>query len=268
MRVSSMRLKTELMFWRRNGRVIERDGYIVVETPSNPTYYGGNVLVFEDAPGEGDHERWPQLFADEFRHQPEVRHVLLGYDVRGDYAGVVEPFLEAGYVIERDVTLLADAVHPPPKLNEEIEVRPVETDAEWQSVLENHILCRHPRFALEPYTAFKKVKIIDQRRLVAEGVGTWYAAFAGEQLVADLGLFREGETARFQEVGTHPDYRRRGICGTLVYHVSKLSLEQQGISTLVMVADENYHAARIYESVGFRPRERFAWLCRFPEGQG
>jgi hypothetical protein len=29
-----------------------------------------------------------------------------------------------------------------------------------------------------------------------------------------------------------------------------------GAKTLVMVADENYHAAKIYESVGFRSTER------------
>jgi len=28
------------------------------------------------------------------------------------------------------------------------------------------------------------------------------------------------------------------------------------MKTLVMVADENYHAAKIYESIGFQPEEK------------
>jgi hypothetical protein len=34
-----------------------------------------------------------------------------------------------------------------------------------------------------------------------------------------------------------------------------------GIEKLVMVADENYHAARIYESVGFKPVEKIYGVC-------
>jgi hypothetical protein len=33
-----------------------------------------------------------------------------------------------------------------------------------------------------------------------------------------------------------------------------------GVETLVMAADENYYAARIYEKVGFKPTERQAGL--------
>jgi hypothetical protein len=39
----------------------------------------------------------------------------------------------------------------------------------------------------------------------------------------------------------------------LVYHVAKRGLEQ--VETLVMVADPEYMAAGIYESVGFRHTE-------------
>jgi hypothetical protein len=35
-----------------------------------------------------------------------------------------------------------------------------------------------------------------------------------------------------------------------------------GVETLVMVADESYHAAKIYESVGFAPQEKMYGLCR------
>ena len=37
-------------------------------------------------------------------------------------------------------------------------------------------------------------------------------------------------------------------------------LERNEITTLVMEADEDYHAARIYEEVGFEPTQRLISL--------
>ena len=41
----------------------------------------------------------------------------------------------------------------------------------------------------------------------------------------------------------------------MVHQASSLALRDYGISTLVLEADPGYHAARIYESVGFKPGE-------------
>ena len=99
------------------------------------------------------------------------------------------------------------------------------------------------------------------------GLGHWFGAFLGSKLVGDLGLFVENGIGRFQNVTTHPDFRRRGICGTLVHAVATYALSNMGAKTLVMVADEAYHAAKIYESVGFKPTERQAGvqLRSFPK---
>ena len=64
---------------------------------------------------------------------------------------------------------------------------------------------------------------------------------------------------------THREYRREGIGGTLVYEVSMRTLERTDIASLVMLADTEYRAARIYESVGFAPSESLEGLCLFPE---
>lgn len=59
----------------------------------------------------------------------------------------------------------------------------------------------------------------------------------------------------FPQVGTHPTYRRQGICSALIYQAGLYALERMKLETLVMVADENYHAVKIYESIGFEPEE-------------
>lgn len=87
------------------------------------------------------------------------------------------------------------------------------------------------------------------------GLGNWFGAFIGEQLVGDLGIFHENGIGRYQNVGTHPNFRKQGICGTLVYQSGLIALRDYKIQYLVMEADPDYHAARIYESVGFKRNE-------------
>jgi predicted GNAT family acetyltransferase len=89
------------------------------------------------------------------------------------------------------------------------------------------------------------------REMANAGLGAWHGAFLTERLVADCGLFFDDAAGvgRFQSVATHPDFRRRGLCGRLIWEVARAGLQR--VPTLVMVADDEYHAARIYESVGF-----------------
>ena len=72
-----------MIFWRAEGEVIDRGEYWLVRTPSNPTYYSGNLLIFNRPPVEGDYARWLEMFEREFKDEPEVRHVLFMWDVEG-----------------------------------------------------------------------------------------------------------------------------------------------------------------------------------------
>lgn len=49
--------------------------------------------------------------------------------------------------------------------------------------------------------------------------------------------------------------RWRGLAGTLVHHVSRFGFDELGAETLVMVADPEYLAIRVYRSVGFEDTE-------------
>ncbi|HEY1568662.1 MAG TPA: hypothetical protein VGF68_16660, partial [Solirubrobacteraceae bacterium] len=60
--------------------VHRRDGYLAVRSPTNPTHYWGNLLVFDDAPAPGDGERWEALFVAEFADEPRVIHRTFAWD--------------------------------------------------------------------------------------------------------------------------------------------------------------------------------------------
>jgi predicted GNAT family acetyltransferase len=90
------------------------------------------------------------------------------------------------------------------------------------------------------------------RALVAAGHGQWCGAFLGDTLVSQMGLVTDGPgLARFQSVETHPDHRGRGLAGTLAHHVSGYGFRELEAKTLVMVADPDYLAIRIYRAIGF-----------------
>lgn len=64
-----------------------------------------------------------------------------------------------------------------------------------------------------------------------------------------------GGLARYQSVETHPEFRGRGLAGTLVHRVAAYGFDEMNARTLVMVADPEYLAIRIYRSVGFNDTE-------------
>jgi ribosomal protein S18 acetylase RimI-like enzyme len=262
MNVRSLGYRTDLIFQRFGGEIVDRGSYLVLLTPSNPAYRWGNMLLFADPPEEDDLVRWRQLFAREVGTPPEVNHMVFAWDTVDGEAGYIQPFLDAGFEIERNVVLSTDAVHLPPKVKDDIDISPLETKGEWQAALELELLCRDEGEDQAGYRTFIERKMAQYREMIAAGMGRWFGAFLDGKLVADMGLFVEDGIGRFQSVKTHPAYRRRGICGTMVHAVARRGLEKMGAETLVMIADSEYHAAKIYESVGFEPTERIVGIER------
>jgi GNAT superfamily N-acetyltransferase len=257
MQIHSLGYRTDLIFPRFEGEIIDRGAYLVILTPSNPFFYWGNFLLFPDPPGPGDLEKWKDLFTREIvaRH-PQSEHFAYGWDTTTGEAGLVQPFLDQGFHLNDLVVLTASEVVEPPKYNREVQVRPLSQDWEWEQAVDNQVACRESEYTEQGYRVFKRAQMERYRRMCRLGLGFWFGAFLGGRLVADLGLFTDGDLARFQAVGTHPDFRRRGICGALVHQASRFALEKMGVRTLVMVAEVDYHAAAIYQMVGFRITEK------------
>ena len=93
-----------------------------------------------------------------------------------------------------------------------------------------------------------------------------FGAFSAGALVSALGLVQvsapAGRLARFQDVQTHPDFRRLGLASSLVWHAARYGLDELGARTLVMVADPGYPAIRLYRRLGFRLTEEQIGYCR------
>ena len=78
MRVQSLACQTDLNLTQFDGQIIDRGHYLVVVTPSNPTYFWGNYLLFDDPPSPRDFARWQSLFATEIGNRPGIVHRAFG----------------------------------------------------------------------------------------------------------------------------------------------------------------------------------------------
>ena len=75
-------------------------------------------------------------------------------------------------------------------------------------------------------------------------------------------MFRYRRTARFREVTTHPNWRRRGSARMLCQLVLAQGFKDQTVEQVVMVAEYDCSLERIYKSVGFSLRSfqvAFQW---------
>ena len=255
MQLRSLARRTDLIFARFEGEVTDHGDYISVKTRSNPGYHWGNYLIFAAPPGPGDQERWQTIFRSEFDFYPTLRHMVFCWEGGEAEPGQLQPFLDRGFSLDRALVLTAAQVRPPARRREDLLIRPLESEKDWEQAIALQILCRDQRFEAGGYEAFKRRQFATYRAMVAQGLGHWFGAFAGTELVGDLGIFHQAGLGRFQNVGTHPGFRRQGICGNLVYATARYALETWKLEQLVMEADADYHAAGIYESLGFRPVE-------------
>jgi ribosomal protein S18 acetylase RimI-like enzyme len=254
--------RTDLAMLEHSGSRVEDHGtHLVVRTPDNPTYWWGNFLLLPTPPaGVDEAEGWLRAFEEEF---PGTRHRAFGVDGRDGSRDDLAPFAGIGMSLDVSTVMTASTVHEPPRPNDDATYRPLGSDADWQQQIELTMAGENDAYDRPFVTA----QAAAQRRLVDAQYGAWWGAFEGERLLASMGLFTASPgLARFQHVKTHPDARGRGLAGTLVHRVSRYGFEELGAQTLVMVADPDYHAIRIYRSVGFTDSERQLQAERKPSG--
>ena len=249
--IHSLGYKTDVFLRRFEGEVLECDDYFVIRTPQNPAFRWGNFLLFKRPPTGNDVVSWQAAFT---QHFPSAKYAAFGWDDSKN-KGEISAFIAAGFEFTSSAVMTATAVHAPPKMNADCVIRPLTDWREWVA-LEEAINAAQPESEREgaDYHEFVERKGAEFARMVAAGHGHFWGAYLDQKLVASMGLFMCDGVGRFQWVATHPAYRRQGLCGTLVFTVASQALTQ--VTTLVMVADPEYVAAAIYESIGFSASEQ------------
>jgi len=234
--------RTDLAVLVGGGSSIERrEDHLIVRTPANPTYHWGNFVLVTDPAAVDDAERWRAVFAAEFG---EAEHLAIGLVSRPD------PQRWAGTAIESSEVLVNEEPVEGSPLPAGYQVRALTTEADWaaSTALNNGHYPGEPEFA--------RLRSLIRSSMVAAGRLTWFGAFTeGDQLVSELGIVNVDEgTARYQSVLTHAAHRRRGLTRHLLA-VAAAHARGGGATRLVIVADPDSDAGRLYRSAGFRYAE-------------
>lgn len=251
--------RTDLALRELSGSTVEdRGDHLVVRTPGNPTYHWGNFLLLREPPAAGAVPGWLEAFE---RELPGAAHRTFGVETARGGLGDLDGFRQAGLGVEASAVMTAREVNPPPHPHPGATIRPLASDEDWvQQValaLTDEDLVGAEEFAHRRARA--------ERRLVEDGHGQWFGAFLEGLLVSSLGVFEAAPgLVRYQGVHTHPAFRGRGLCGTLVHHAGRYALDELGAHTLVIVADPEYTAIRVYRSVGFEQTETQLQAARTP----
>ena len=250
--MTSLAFRTDLALLELGGSTVEdRGDHVVVRTPHNPTFWWGNFLLIDRVPQPGEHEQWVDRFAETF---PDARPTVPSTPNARWRASDLAGFADMGLSIDAPTVMTATSVHRPPRPNDEAEYRRLTSDDDWAQSLRVRILANATD---DPgFETFESRRVATDRATSAAGEGAWFGAFLDGRLVSQMGLAKAGPgLARFRLVETDPAYRGRGLAGTLVHHVSEYGFGELGATTLVMVADPDYRAVRIYRSVGFDDTE-------------
>jgi ribosomal protein S18 acetylase RimI-like enzyme len=248
--IHSLGFRTDVTLLALQGSTIdERDGFRVIRTPANPGYHWGNFILLDGAPLPGTVAGWVDLFHREF---PGVSHIAIGVDGTEGKAGELEEIMAEHLTVDRSTVLIASRLEAPGRglSDGELRMLGVDSDEDWSAALELQQVNFPP--TVDDDGEFARRKLAGMRELQARGIGAWFGAFVDGQMVSGLGIFSDTEgVARYQTVDTHPDFRTRGLAGSLVYLAGSHAVESMGAKKLVIVADPDYTAIRLYRALGF-----------------
>jgi ribosomal protein S18 acetylase RimI-like enzyme len=251
MQLQSLGYQSHLIFTAFDGKAQDCGDHWEIHTLSNPNFFWGNLLIFARPPKKGDFSTWTSQFKKAFANR-DVHHITLAWQSCSSEIGDISEFLANDFLLESTIVLSASVVIRPREFREDLEVRPLRTPAEWEKMVEIQTSSAHGHLTRPIWEAFYQSQAKRFQKMQSAGFGQWYGGFLKGNLVAGLGIFHRNRLGRFQIVCTDPQFQRQGICRTLVYQSSQLALASGHLDTLVMCADPDYHAIKIYEMVGFQ----------------
>lgn len=265
MEITSQGLKSEFIFHKFSGEIKNHGDCISVLTPLNQSYFYGNMIVYPSPPQVGDMTDWVARFDRIFANYPEVRHSCFQWlpTNRADEEALVE-FKAAGFTIDETSVLSATLVHTNRPAPEGVDFRQIQSDAEWLAVVDAQTKYGFPSIPMVEYRKFKEDAYANYRRMAEQGMGAWWGAFKGDELVADLGLFFDDKVGRFQSVETALNHRRQGICTALVHHVSQWGFDAHPGATLILHAEVGEVAREIYRGLGYEETEVLQSVFKAP----
>jgi GNAT superfamily N-acetyltransferase len=136
---------------------------------------------------------------------------------------------------------------------------------DWEQSLARAVAANDRTAEEEPqsYQRFARERTQAWRALSEREGAAFFGAFAGDVLVAELGIVKCGTMGRYQSVSTDEEHRRRGLASHLLGVAARWAADR-GCDRWVIVTEATNPAGRVYRSVGFEPDTGNASAYRRP----
>ncbi len=249
-------LLTDLIFNRFEGQVQETPHYTVVKTPAQPDFFWGNYVMMPAPPEPGDFDRWLAIAGREIGTREARGFMAVTWDGIDGETGHIEPFLADGFELLRSEGLVVRDLKCPPHFDEQLCWQLIERPEDWEATDAVHFDPQWPYGNPQQQRAFIAGQRQQAQAMVRVGLGLRFGIKVGTQLAAELGIYWQDGVGRFNNVSTHPDFRGKGLCQTLVYRAATYVMAHCGVQELVIEAMADSQAGRIYQEVGFEPYEK------------
>jgi GNAT superfamily N-acetyltransferase len=251
MQLRSLFLNSEMIFWQFGSKVSDHGDYLVIQTPRNPTWRWGNLLIFPNPPTSFDFQDWDLKFESHLGRS--VKYRLYVWETRTGEAGETALFTENGYTFSRQPLLSATRLIPPNPQAESYIYRVIRSDEDWDTA--RNLSCRCFANGDQGYELYLSTKFDLYREMVDAGLGFWMGAFNHDVLIASCGIFRNDRVTRYQEVVTDEDHRQQGIASTLVFEAFRHARSLRYPEMTLIAVDFDSQAERIYRKLGFEDCE-------------
>ena len=254
----SLGLRSDLATLQGISEITTHSDRVVVRTPSEPTYWHGNAVIFRTT------QVAPEPQIAQFRADfPEAEHVTLAWDAPGM---ALQPghraLQDLGFDLDQSDILVHDGRFRDPDVPDGLALRPITSDDDWAQVTAlQYDTGIEQGYEAGPHKPYITRRMAAQRRIVEGGRGCWFGAFEDRHLVGDLGLILGPDLARFQSVETRKSHRKRGISSALICTALAWRAARAPDVPVVMVADQDGAPGRLYRSLGFELRETLLSAC-------
>ena len=265
---------TEARILALAGSPVDHGDYRVARSERHPKWYQVNRLELRRPSGRSLAD-WEGVFREHFdaRLHP---HIMLHIPQRRGFDALLAEIEHAAEnlagrpgrpMVEHDTYMFADRAPDDTALPDNLEVRPVETEQDWQDLI---------GFGVEEsreapwFTNEADVRsFIESRRETIRPLGVRWLRLcpAGERtILARMGYFEHDGMARLQSVGTRRDQRRQGLASALLRVVLRETIVERSLSGVALSVETGTGAQSLYAGVGFRPVGEETWVLRLPNG--
>ncbi len=240
---------TDLAVLLHAGSTVEdRGDHLVVRTPHSPLFHWGNCLLVTDDEAVDDATRWVAAFHEAF---PDAGWISVGLtSMPADGSA----WAEHGVTLELDEVLTTGRLPRQTPAPNGYEFHRLSSDDDWEQQVIRDLADNERTGKHEPesHERFVRDQHVPRHEMCERDVAAFFGAFHEGTLVADLGIVVCGSRARYQNVGTDPDHRERGLASHLLGLAASWAADR-GCDSWVIVTEATNPAGRVYRRAGFEP---------------